>query len=58
LVRAGRAHPSDRSGIAADQPIAQGPLDRSDRLRRRFSDVRCVPSIDIVRLWRREHGSP
>jgi hypothetical protein len=32
LVRAGRGHPSDRSGIAADQPINQGPLDRSDRL--------------------------
>jgi hypothetical protein len=51
LVRAGRGHLSDRSGIAADQPIAQGPLDRSDGLRPHFSDFRCVPSIDAVRLW-------
>src|SRR3979490_2852759 len=51
LVRAGRGHLSDRSGIAADQPIAQGPLDRSDGLRPHFSNFRCVPSINAVRLW-------
>src|ERR1700731_3786101 len=51
LVRAGRGHLSDRSGIAADQPFPQGPLDRSDGWRPHFSGYRCVPSIDAVRLW-------
>ena|SRR6516225_7728431 len=32
LVRAGREHRSGRSGIAADQPIGHGLLDRSDGL--------------------------
>src|ERR1700738_693853 len=50
LVRTGRGRLSGRSGIAADPPIAQGPLDRSDGLRSHFSDFRCVPSIDAVRL--------
>ena len=55
LVRAGRGHLSDRSGIAADQSIARGSLDRSDGLRRplatsdawHFSDVR-VQADDVL----------